>query len=106
MIAYCGYSHGKMSVHGASTIFGHASWEITPPIGCIQSQRNFWPPLLTKQTAIPSLPHHENEHQRSVNDFWSCVLGNHTSDRLYSVINEFLAAFIGKTDSNTLPAPS
>jgi len=27
----------KMSINGASTIFGHASWEITPPIGCSQS---------------------------------------------------------------------
>jgi hypothetical protein len=35
----------KLSANGASTIFGHASWEITPPIGCTQSQRNFWLPL-------------------------------------------------------------
>jgi hypothetical protein len=34
------------------------------------------------------------------------VLGNHTSDRLQSVIKGFLAAFIGKTDCNTLPAPA
>jgi len=51
------------------------------------------------------MPHHDNERQRSVNDFWSCVLGNNTSDRVYSVIKEFLAAFIGKTDRNTLHAP-
>jgi hypothetical protein len=46
-----------------------------------------------------------NERQRSVNDFWSCILGNHTSDKLSLVIKEFLATFIGKTDCNTLPAP-
>jgi len=27
----------QMSVNGASTIFGHVSWEITPPTGCSQS---------------------------------------------------------------------
>jgi hypothetical protein len=42
------------------------------------------------------MPHPENERQRSINDFWSCVLGNDTSNRVYSVIKEFLAAFIGK----------
>jgi len=42
----------------------------------------------------------------SVNDFWSCGLGNDISDELYSVINDFLAAFLGETDNNTLPAPS
>jgi len=41
-----------------------------------------------------------------VNDFWTCVLGNNTSDRVYWVIKEFLASFIGKTDCNTLHAPS
>jgi len=43
----------------------------------------------------------QNVRQQSVNDFWSCVLGNHTSDMLYSVIKESLAAFIGKTDCKT-----
>jgi len=53
-----------------------------------------------------SLPHHENECQRSVNDSWSCILGDLVGDRLQIVINEVLAAFIGKRDSKTLPAPS
>jgi len=48
----------------------------------------------------------QNERQRSINDCWSSVLGNHTSNRLYLVIKVFLLAFIGKTDCNTLPAPS
>jgi hypothetical protein len=53
-----------------------------------------------------SLPHLNNGCQLSVNDSWSCVLGNHTTDMLQSVIKLFLAALIGKTDCNTLPAPS
>ena len=48
----------------------------------------------------------QNEHQQSLNNFCSCVLGNHTFYSLMSVIEEFLAASIGKTDCNTLPAPS
>ena len=48
----------------------------------------------------------QNERQRSINKFWSCVLENHTSDRLYLVIKVFLPVFIGKTDCNTLSAPS
>jgi len=47
-----------------------------------------------------------NESQRSVNDSWSCILGNLWGDRLYIVINEVLAAFIGKRDSKVLSAPS
>jgi len=54
---------------------------------------------------IPFLPHVDNERQRSVNDDSSCILGNHTADRLQVVIKESLAAFVGKTDCNTLPAP-
>jgi hypothetical protein len=57
----------KMSSNGASTIFGHSFWEITPPIGCSQSSRNFWLPLLAKQIVIPSLPHHENKCQWRIN---------------------------------------
>jgi hypothetical protein len=53
-----------------------------------------------------TLPDHENERQQSVNDFWSCILGNLRGERLQIVINEVLASFIGKTDSEKLPAPS
>jgi len=85
-----------MSVNGESKIFVHESWVITPPIRCSQSYRNLWPPLYAKQIAIPSLPHLENECHQSVNNILSCILGNHTADRLHSVIEEFLATVIGK----------
>jgi hypothetical protein len=96
----------KMSVNGASTIFGHESWETTPPIGCSQLQRNFWLPLWAKRIAILSLPHHENERQWSVNDFWSGIMGNLGGHRLQIAINWLLAAFIVKSESETLPALS
>jgi len=35
---------------------------------------SYWPPLGAKTIAAWFLPHPENEHQSSVNDFWSCIL--------------------------------
>jgi len=52
------------------------------------------------------MPHHENERQLSVNDCWSCIMGNLERDRLHIAINRLLAAFIGKSENETLPAPS
>ena len=49
------------------------------------------------------LPHHEIERQWSVNDSWSCILGNMGGDRLQIVINEVLAAFIGKEEVTRSP---
>jgi hypothetical protein len=48
----------------------------------------------------------QNERQRGVNDFCSFTLDNLGGDRLRLAINEVLAAFIGKTNGETLPAPS
>jgi len=48
----------------------------------------------------------QNERQWSINDSWSCILGNLGGDRFQIVINEVLAPFIGKRGSETLPAPS
>ena len=53
-----------------------------------------------------SMPHPENERQQSVDDFWSCIFSNLSGDWLQTFINDLLAAFIGKSGSNMLPAPS
>ena len=53
-----------------------------------------------------SLPHHENERQQSVNDSWPHIMGNLVGDRLHIVINELLAAFICKRESEMLSVPS
>jgi len=47
----------------------------------------------------------QNERQWSVNDFWSCIIGNLLGDRLRSFINAVLVGFIGKRVSLMLPAP-
>jgi len=52
------------------------------------------------------MPHPETECQRSVNDCWSCIMGYLGGDRLHIAINWLLAAFIGKSESETLSAPS
>jgi len=52
------------------------------------------------------IPSWQNERQRSINDSWSCVLGNLMGDWLQIVINAVFDAFIGKRDSETLPTPS
>jgi len=96
----------QRSVNGASIIFGIASWLIRQPVSCGQSWRNCWPPLSEKPIAIPSLPHFENKRQWSVNDCWCCILGNLGGNRLQTVINEVLAVFIVKWDSDMLPAPA
>jgi hypothetical protein len=46
------------------------------------------------------------ERQWSVNDFRCCILCNQTTDTLQTVIQQFLTAYIGKTDYSTLPAPA
>jgi len=57
-----------------------------------------------KQIPIPSQPHVENEHQWSINDCWLCILGNVGGNRLQTVLNKVLAAFIGKRECDMLPA--
>jgi len=55
--------------------------------------------------AARSLPHHANERQWSVNDFWLCIIGNPSWELLHSVINAVLAAFIGKKVCHTVNVP-
>ena len=47
----------------------------------------------------------QNEHQLSVNEFWSSIIGNLLGDQLSPFINGVLAGFIGKSVNLTLPAP-
>ena len=66
----------------------------------------YWQPLYSKQIETRSVPHPGNDCQQSVNDFWSCILGNLSGDWLQIFIKEVLAIFIGKRESDILPAPS
>ena len=51
-----------------------------------------------------SLPNLENVHRPSVNDCWSCILGNQQANRLQTVINKALATSIRNRENDMLPA--
>jgi hypothetical protein len=65
-----------------------------------------WLSIKAKDEVKRSLPHYENVRQRSVNDYWSSILGNLWGDRLHIGINEVFAGSISKRASNTLCALS
>ena len=62
-------------------------------------------PLSLKTRDTSSMPNPEHGGQWRVIDFWSCVLSNVGGDWMQTIINEVLAVFPPKRDSNTLPAP-
>jgi len=63
------------------------------------------PPLSLKPRDTHSMPHPEHDSHRRVKDFWSCFMSNLGGDWMQMIINEVLAVFQTKRDSNTLPAP-
>jgi len=65
-----------------------------------------WQLLLAKEKATQSLPHSENESQRSVNYFQLRILDNLFSDWLQTSIHQILAAITGKNYSDMLAAAS
>jgi len=86
----------KMSVNGASTILGVASWVIRWMVGCSQLGRNYWMPSYAKEITIPSLLHLTNGHQCRVNDLWSWIFGSICDACSHTSINRELSAYIGR----------
>jgi hypothetical protein len=43
-----------------------------------------------------TIPHHETERQRSVNNIWSCILDNQGVMRIATLITELLTASIAE----------
>jgi len=56
----------------------------------------YWEPVWAKTTATRFLPHPENECQWSVNNFWSCILGNQGIAWILEHITEVLTPMLGK----------
>jgi len=54
------------------------------------------PPFHLKQCLTHKLPHHETERQRSVNNSWSCILGNQGFTRMNQLITKQLTALTAK----------
>jgi hypothetical protein len=65
-----------MSVNGASTTFGHASWKINWLCGDIKPEPHYQPSFLVKIVATTSPLCLKNERQWSVNNFWLCIIAN------------------------------
>ena len=65
-----------------------------------------WPLQWSQWTDTHALPLPENARQRSVNDCWSCILGNLGGNRSHIAINMELAAYITKEEYEMLPTPS
>ena len=53
-------------------------------------------PLYAKEEVTHSLPDSDNVRQQSINDFWSCIVGNLIGEWLQTPIDRELAAFIGR----------
>jgi len=68
--------------------------------------RTYWQPLLAQDTVTRSLPLSDNETQQSINNLWPCIMCNLTGNWLQKSINEVIAAFRVKNNSEMLPAPS
>jgi len=56
----------------------------------------YWPHLLATKKATRSLFHLDNEHQWSINNFSSCIMGNLCGAGSQTSINKVLAASIGR----------
>jgi len=96
----------KMSINGASTIYSLTHLAITRLHSHISPRRKYWPSRLVQWQATRSLPDHRNQHQRSVNDFWSCILHNQWAVQQHLVIIGILAAFMGKNSPDNIASTS
>jgi len=87
----------RMSINGVSMILGFASWLIYVLIGCRHLFIRYWKPLLAKITVTCSLPHPENERQRSINSCSSSIFGYRGIVRIFVLITESFTALTGKS---------
>jgi len=85
----------NMSVNGASKAFRLASWKMHGLRGDIELSSNYRPPFYTKMVATTLLLCPENERQRSINNFWPCILEKARVVRRHWHIIELSAAILG-----------
>jgi len=82
----------EMSVNIVGPFFGIVSLIIKTGRGCCDTWSMYGLPVQPKTPVTASLLSPKPERQRSVNDFCSCILDNHTAVRCHSAIIEVLAA--------------
>jgi hypothetical protein len=61
----------------------------------------YWQPCQAKQCLSCTLPHHENEHQPSVNSFKSSKSENYRVIELWLGIMGVMTAIIGEKEKDT-----
>jgi len=94
-----------MSVNQASMIFGFASWVIYVLICDNNSYTLYWQPCQAKWWVRCAFPHHDNQLQWRVNDFWSSKSCNYKVISYWLNIMDVLAAFKGENESDMVSAP-
>jgi len=85
----------NMSVNRASTVYSPTYSAIKQLHSRIHPNKKSWKSQWVKWPATRSLPHHKNEHQRRIKDFWSCMLDNHWAVQWHLATIIILAAFMG-----------
>jgi len=92
----------KLSGNGASTISGLSLWILKVLWNSIDPYSMYLPSQLAKMLLTKLLPPPTNEHQRSVNNFWSPIIDNLGGlERHWFTLN-LLAACIGKNASDNI----
>jgi hypothetical protein len=84
----------NMGVNGASLIVCLASWLMNESQCSKNSYTMSWQTFHPKQCLTYLLHHYENEHQQSINNFWSFILGNQGIVWIHQLITELLTAFV------------
>ena len=96
----------KMSVNGASTTFCLASRTIRGQCGDSKTQSKYQPSFLAKMLLTTSSLCPKNVRQRSVNDFWPCIMDNPRAVQRHEAIITLSAAFLGKNGCNYITTMS
>jgi hypothetical protein len=91
-----------MSVSGASPISDLASWIITGLCDSTKPLLQHWLPLWAQWPVTLWLPPLQTEHQRSVNDFWFCILDYSWVVQWHTPIIIILAAFLDMNASDNI----
>ena len=87
-------------------MYGLASWTLNMLCIAIRPYSMQRRPLWAKMPLTISLPPPKNERQRSVNDFWSCILNNpRAMERRYAIIH-LSAASTGKNTTDDIASAS
>jgi hypothetical protein len=86
----------NMGINGVLMIFGLVSWLILVSQCVMNSYMMFWQLFQLKPSMIHMVPHHDTAWQWTVNNIWSCLLGNQGCAQINELITKLLTSFIAK----------